>query len=117
MSSSSPSLSLSSPALVAPQCHRIIEYPRLETNSKIIQTNHPPVANICHYTASLGTTPKRGGLISVCFVSDNHRALLPCVGLPLSLLAYLEILVKEMEFFITSVCLILSTTGVSWDAC
>lgn len=96
---------------------RTIESLRLEKTSKIIQTNHPPVANICHYTASLGTTPKRGGLINVCFVSDNYCALLPCVGLPLSLLAYLQILVKKMEFFITSVGLILSTTGVSWDAC
>ena len=38
--------------------HRTIESPRLEKTSKIIQSNHPAITNIAHYTMSLSTTSK-----------------------------------------------------------
>lgn len=35
---------------------RFIESPRLEKNSKVIQSNCPPITSISHYTMSLSTT-------------------------------------------------------------
>ena len=36
--------------------HRTIESPSLEKSSKIIQSNHPHITNISHYTTSFSTT-------------------------------------------------------------
>ena len=44
--------------------HKIIESPRLEKTSKIIQSNHPPITNISHYVMSLSTTSK-------CFLNTS----------------------------------------------